>query len=184
MMPARPHENCYWVVPGKLMAGEYPGAAEPAKARAKLVSIATAGIQHFVDLTEAFELSAYQPLLARIEVELHTSLGYDRFAIPDLSVPQPASRANATLDRIDALLAAGTVPYVHCWGGIGRTGTIIGCWLVRHGASGPDALATLAERWQTVAKHVDYPNTPQTRGQREFILGWDKLDRLRTASAP
>ena len=23
-MTFRPHENCYWVVPGRLMAGEYP----------------------------------------------------------------------------------------------------------------------------------------------------------------
>jgi protein-tyrosine phosphatase len=21
--------------------------------------------------------------------------------------------------------------YVHCWGGIGRTGTVVGCWMVQ-----------------------------------------------------
>src|SRR6476661_8703202 len=55
-----------------------------------------------------------------------------RFAIPDVSVPsEPLMRA--TLDHIDAELAANRGVYVHCFGGIGRTGTVIGCWLLRHG---------------------------------------------------
>ena len=39
--------------------------------------------------------------------------------------------------------------YVHCWGGIGRTGTVVGCWLVRHGMTGDEALAEFASpgRW-------------------------------------
>ena len=32
---------------------------------------------------------------------------------------------------------------MHCWGGVGRTGTTVGCWLVRHGRSGTEALAEL-----------------------------------------
>ena len=37
------------------------------------------------------------------------------------------------LDAIDKDIADGRTVYVHCWGGIGRTGMVIGCWLVRHG---------------------------------------------------
>ena len=45
------------------------------------------------------------------------------------------------LDDVDAALADGGAVYVHCWGGIGRTGTVVGCWLVRHGLDDGDPIA-------------------------------------------
>ena len=48
------------------------------------------------------------------------------------------------LDDIDDARASGGTAYVHCWGGVGRTGTVIGCWLVRHGLDRGDAVATIA----------------------------------------
>jgi hypothetical protein len=64
--------------------------------------------------------------------------------------------------------------YLHCWGGTGRTGTAVGCHLVRTGKSGSEALATIAELWQTVSemKRRDFPESPQTRAQRAFVEGW------------
>jgi len=29
--PPKPNPNTYWVIPGKLLAGEYPGARDPEK---------------------------------------------------------------------------------------------------------------------------------------------------------
>ena len=49
------------------------------------------------------------------------------------------------LDDIDAVRADGGTVYVHCWGGVGRTGTVVGCLLVRHGLDGGDAIARIAE---------------------------------------
>ena len=34
--------------------------------------------------------------------------------------------------------------YVHCWGGIGRTGTVIGCWLAGQGLGYDDIVERLA----------------------------------------
>lgn len=45
----------------------------------------------------------------------------------------------AILDAIDR--AAGSIVYVHCWGGHGRTGTVAGCYLVRHGQDTRQSLA-------------------------------------------
>ena len=52
----------------------------------------------------------------------------------------------AILDAIDTSLTGGRLVYVHCWGGVGRTGTVVGCWLLRHGLATRDAvLDTLAQ---------------------------------------
>ena len=49
------------------------------------------------------------------------------------------------LDEVDDGAREGGAVYVHCWGGIGRTGTVVGCWLLRHGLDRGDAIARIAE---------------------------------------
>ena len=48
----KPIENCYWVLPHKLLAGEYPGILrdEPSETM-KVDSLIQAGITRFIDLT-------------------------------------------------------------------------------------------------------------------------------------
>ena len=41
--PPKPDPNTYWVVPGKLLAGEYPGAIDLEEAREKLRQFLDAG---------------------------------------------------------------------------------------------------------------------------------------------
>jgi protein tyrosine phosphatase len=64
----------------------------------------------------------------------------------DPTIPENYSRgAQNVLDFIDAELAAERPVYVHCFGGIGRTGTVVGCWMIRHGlASKGDVTRVLA----------------------------------------
>ena len=42
------------------------------------------------------------------------------------------------LDAIDRGIARGHAVYVHCWGGKGRTGTVVGCHLIRNNRATPD----------------------------------------------
>ena len=179
-MHKRPHDNCYWVVPGRLMAGEYPIAIREEDGLRKLAGIVAAGISHFIDLTQPRDpLDPYEQMLPKVADPSRYAPGYDRFAITDMGLPDSPDQTNAILDRLDDLLAECQVPYVHCWGGIGRTGTIIGCWLVRHGHTGDEALATIAGHWTTVAKRYRYPQSPQTDGQREYVLRWGGFDHIR-----
>jgi hypothetical protein len=185
LMTDRPHENCYWVVPEKLLAGEYPGAPKRDDALRKLASIVGAGVSHFIDLTEKHDLVApYDQLLHEVAQTRQLVLGYDRFPIPDVGIPESPELTNRILDRIDGLTAAGIVPYVHCWGGVGRTGTIIGCWLVRHGRSGPDALKVIADHWQTVAKRQRHPRSPESSLQEHYVLNWARVQGADGRAAP
>jgi hypothetical protein len=58
----KPDPNTYWVVTGKLLAGEYPGDRDPEEAGSRLRRFLAAGVCHFIDLTEAGELTPYDLL--------------------------------------------------------------------------------------------------------------------------
>ena len=169
---ARPHANCYWVEPGRLLAGEYPGASAVDAARQKLRLLLAAGVTFFLDLTSPNDgLAPYADLLAEEAQAYPAVVHYRRMAIPDYHVPSTAQMVE-TLHVIDDALAAGQVVYVHCWGGIGRTGTVIGCYLVRHGYSGEAALAHLAHLWQDVEKRDRHPRSPETPAQLAMVRTW------------
>lgn len=63
--------------------------------------------------------------------------------------------------------------YVHCYGGIGRTGVIASCYLVRRGLTGDEALAEIARlRQGTPDGHRLSPETPdQAARVREWNIG-------------
>jgi hypothetical protein len=79
----------------------------------------------------------------------------------------------AILNRIDESLASGRKVYLHCWGGIGRTGTTVGCYLVHKGLGGEAALRQIAEWWQEVPKSRFHPHSPETIEQANFVLRWE-----------
>jgi protein-tyrosine phosphatase len=165
-----PIAGSYWVDEGRLLAGEYPGERDPEAARAKLQRIRAAGVDFFVDLTEdgerAYDGSTLQAYASEI-----APLEYRRMSIRDLECPSRAEM-RAILDAIDAALDADRCAYVHCWGGLGRTGTVVGCWLVRHGADPDEALASIEERRRgTPDRRRRSPETPE---QRAFVRGWSR----------
>ena len=168
----RPIPESYWVEPGRFLAGEYPGYSYSEQMRQRLASFLDFGINTFIDLTDPNELPSYLSLLAEQARHHEIEIRYNRFPIIDRHVPSPETM-QAILDEIDLSLAASRKVYLHCWGGIGRTGTVVGCYLVRHGRTGQGALAQLAEWWQAVPKSRIWPHTPETARQTEYILNWD-----------
>jgi protein-tyrosine phosphatase len=171
-MKASPHPipDSYWVLPGKLLAGEYPGSRvylEPAHSR--LNALLEAGVDCFIDLTRQGELPDYSALLQEEAASLGKEAQYLSFPIGDFSIPT-VEGMKAVLDAIDHALESGRVVYVHCWAGIGRTGTTVGCYLVRHGMSGEEALQRIA------ALRRDIPSgtspSPESRQQWDFVLNW------------
>jgi ADP-ribosyl-[dinitrogen reductase] hydrolase len=182
MTVPRPLENSYWVHPDLLLAGEYPGGPDEEAARRKLSALLDRGVDCFLDLTNPGELPPYGSILEELAGERGLAVEYHRLPIRDFGVPDEPSQMVAILDRLDAALAAGRTPFVHCWGGVGRTGTVIGCHLARRGLAGDAALARLAELWPQMAKSRIRPQTPETEEQREYVRSWSEPPVERTPS--
>ena len=117
----------YWVVPGAFRAGPYPESADE--------------FDTYVDLTEDGELPPYD------------AADHRRFPIRDFGVPT-REQMDEILATVDELLAEGRTVYLHCRGGVGRTGTTVACWHVRHGRTPDEALAVVS---------------PETEEQRAFV---------------
>ena len=173
----RPIPNSYWVVQGRFAAGEYPGAVDPGVAASKVRAVLEAGIDCFIDLIEEGELLPYRYIVDEEAGRLGRNVEWVRHPIADVSVPNGPGEMAGILDAIDSVLAEGRSVYVHCWGGVGRTGTVVGCWLVRHGRTGDGALAELGKLWQGVEKSPYRPVSPETREQHEYVRQWAELSR-------
>lgn len=57
------------------------------------------------------------------------------FPIPDLQAPRSEARLAEVLAKVDNMLSAGKSVVVHCRQGIGRSGLVAACVLVRRGMS-------------------------------------------------
>jgi protein-tyrosine phosphatase len=169
-MKPRPIEHCYWVIENKLLAGEYPRTKELASSKKKLSALVRAGVSLFVDLTEENELLSYSDMLKGYKGVSHL-----RFPIRDVSIPRSPKFTTAILDAIDAGMSNGGMVYVHCWGGVGRTGVVIGCWLARNGSMGESALLRLRQLWQHCPKSRTR-QSPETAEQEGYIIGWKEME--------
>ena len=81
------------------------------------------------------------------------------------------------LNMLDSALATGYGVYVHSYAGQGRTGTVVGCFLVRHGWSGQEALGRIVEL--RLGLDPQRNPSPITRQQVQFVLDWADHDSLR-----
>ncbi len=175
-----PVPQCYWVRPGLVLAGEYPGAVLERQARRKLGALLDAGVRRFVDLTEEGEygLRPYRESLDDEASRRGMRCSYRRVPMPDACAP-PAERVREVLDHLDEAVAAGEPIYLHCFGGIGRTGTVVGCYLVHQGMAGADALAQVASLYGSLPKSKGCAtSSPETETQRDLVRHWAALDAL------
>ena len=172
--PNPPFSRSYWAVPGQILAGFYPGDRDASVARNKLNALLNCGVTHFCSLMEAGEkdhagraFEDYRPGLMELAMQRGKMFPLMSYPIRDVSVPTVPHMV-AALDSLDAALAEGAVVYLHCWGGRGRTGTVLGCWFARWGER--DALGKLKRL--TATKRNDFPMVPETGAQQRFVANW------------
>jgi len=178
---ARPVDESYWVVPGKLLAGAYPGSRSRAQAMERLRRFLDAGVTCFIDLTEAAEAAPYEALLP-FEAPNGRRVEYLREPLPDHDVPASRETMQRILALLDGALDAGHVVYLHCRAGIGRSGMTIGCWLAERCGNGQQALDELAEYWLRAAQSRRFPSVPETAEQEEYVRQWQARPGQRPAA--
>ena len=171
----RPIPESYWVEPDRLLAGEYPAQLNVHFTRRRVDKLIGAGFDTFIDLTRPDETIPYEYILQEEAKLYQADVEHHRFPIGDFGLPTP-EQMRLILDKIDSSLQAGRKIYLHCWGGIGRTGTTVGCYLVRRGSTGEEALRQLAEWWRRVPKSQIHHHSPETHAQAEFIRNWSKYE--------
>ncbi len=164
----------YPIEEGRLYGGEYPGHREPGVARIRLQSLITLGIRTFVDLTApADRMAPYERLLAELEEEAGSPLRRISLPITDMGIPETSGTMRAILESIRESGSHSPALYVHCWGGIGRTGTVVGCWLRECGYDPESALAHVQHLYASHMPKVRiHPESPQTPAQKDYIRNW------------
>lgn len=187
MPPPLPIPESYWVVPGLLLAGEYPYSLVEDDGRERLRAFLDAGIRLFVDLTEPREsgrlgaLEPYADALLEEAAARGVAVRVVRHPVKDMSVPRDGS-LERIVDELEGAVARGEPAYVHCWGGIGRTGTAVAAFLSRRLAlTGDEALDLLDALWQEVPKSAIFPESPQTNDQRRAVRAFAER---RASAAP
>lgn len=161
----RPLNQSYEVSGGMgiIYAGEYPGDKNNESAGQKIKHMLHFGVRHFIDLTEEGELRPYAHLLPE-------EASYYRFPIVDCGAPKSVESVHQLMHRIDELKQQEGFIYIHCWGGVGRTGTIIACYLARQlkKQTLDETLQALRNQFSEMPKSA-YRKTPETKEQMDFI---------------
>ncbi|MGY1991939.1 protein-tyrosine phosphatase family protein [Mycolicibacterium fortuitum] len=165
-----PHDDvlhAWWVDPNRLLAGEYPGATTAESAEAKIRVLLDAGIDTLIDLTtETDDLTPYRALLHTAAEKSGRTVRHFAHPVPDYGVIDDAGY-DAILARIHSELDAGRNVYVHCWGGKGRTSTVIGCLLAESGLSYDGVIARIIEL-RAGTRKAAYP-CPESAAQHSIL---------------
>jgi protein-tyrosine phosphatase len=140
-----------------------------------VAALLDAGASGILDLTEDGEflrgrrVLPYTPILDAQAAARGADVERRREPIEDLG--SSAEATTRALRDIDEMLGAGRTVYVHCLGGIGRTGTVVGAWLADRGlAPGAEAVGLIRDLRK--ASGAPPVRSPETDEQRRLVASW------------
>ncbi len=172
-----PFDRCYWVDHEQLLAGCYPGDKNPEIAHKKIKYLLKYGIRHIINLMQEDErvkyyneFAPYENILKKEAAEMKVTVTISRHPVKDSGII-PCEKIKNILDEIDCEIRKGRRVYLHCWGGIGRTGMIAGCYLARHGAACGGAVI---EKLRELRKNISngFIPSPESELQKEIVKTW------------
>tara|TARA_B100001559_G_scaffold320886_1_gene334703 strand:- start:1249 stop:1851 length:603 start_codon:yes stop_codon:yes gene_type:complete len=197
-MTKGPITYSYWVIPEKVLAGEYPGnqmrksgifrvlrtildqsvafLRHPLQGwstdNKRVRSLLHAGITNYLDLTQYDELLPYEELLNKEAELLDMSVQYKRVPIKDQNITTNNEIAKC-LSFINESIESGGKVYIHCLRGLGRTGMIVGCFLVDQGSTGNQALENITSLRKNLLN--SFLPSPQNKRQSEVVKNWRNI---------
>ena len=166
-----PFERSYWVLPNRFIVGEIPASLKEEETITKLNGLIRINVNVVINLMEEDEKNYenksfydYAPYLNKHNIETH------RLPIKDLSIPSIDTMRNI-LSIVQDSIRQKKIVYLHCWGGVGRTGTAVGCFLLNNSlASKENVLETINYLKRTTS--IDKRQSPETEEQRKFLMDW------------
>lgn len=147
--------------PGRLGLTRCPGSlGSVGSVRQDLESLQRQGTRVLVSLVTDEDLRVYGVPLLFPTAE---GLGLEVWHLPivDTQVPGNVREADELLSRLDAGLQEGICAVMHCIGGIGRTGTLAACLLVRRGLPPDEAIGQL--------RRLRHPRTVENKEQESYV---------------
>ena len=188
----------YWVIPEKVLAGEYPGnqmrksgifrvlrtlldqsiafCRHPLEGwptdNKRVKKLLRAGVTNYLDLTQSDELLPYEALLNREAELLGMVINYKRVPIKDQNITTSDEIAKC-ISFINESIESDNKVYIHCLRGLGRTGMIVGCFLVDKGLTGKEALKKITNLRKSVLN--SFLPSPQNRRQSGVVENWKKI---------
>jgi len=154
-------KELYWLDeswPGKLALGPRPRGGEWLKG--DIANWKRAGVDAVLSLLTADEEKHFDLQDEAREVK-GQGMGFTSFAIPDRQVPSSEAKLAELLEGVARSLSKGKNVLVHCRQGIGRSGLVAACLLVKKGMSPGVAVENVS-----AARGLPTPETPE---QRDWI---------------
>ncbi len=124
----KPFPRSYWFLEGVLMGGFYPGDKSQEECIDKLNQLKACGINSIINLMEFNEIDYNGNQFYEYEPHLPSGMRYQRFPIKDRSIPTKEFMTSI-LEYLVHEITSGQTLYLHCRGGIGRTGIVTACYL-------------------------------------------------------
>jgi atypical dual specificity phosphatase len=146
-----------WLMSDRLLGCAYP------KSDAALAALQDQGIGLLINLHERAH--------ADTRLRAH-GLSSEHLPIRDFSAPS-SEQLHCAIAAIDEAVGQGQRVAVHCGGGLGRTGTVLACYLVHQGTPPDDAI----ERVRALR-----PGSIETRAQVAAIRTFARTDAAMTTS--
>jgi hypothetical protein len=183
-----PYSN--WVIPGHLIAGGFPASCtDDALTTNLLTAILQAGTTTFVCLQSEFDLNTPESawrnkqglrvylndcskLMSRNKNIKQKKVDFLHLKIDDGRTAPDAAIDSLAIDCCERLLR-GEVMYIHCWGGHGRTGTLISLILSKlYGLNAEEAMqyTQASHDARVYPQGVPSPHTSPQRAQVRRML--------------
>jgi protein-tyrosine phosphatase len=161
-----PYEGCYRVVIDELIAGPTFLSSNQAITQSRIKALAKAEVRYIVTLATESELFSARE---QLDANFDGLFNQHYFPIVDGKAPS-ADFMRLILDAIDRMVGARETLFLHCLGGRGRTGVVVGCFLARHGVgTGIGALNALTKLRM---EHGLFEPSPETESQRQRVIHW------------